>query len=231
MDTDPGALVSTAKLAAELGTNLPRLHRAVRDEPGVEVVGGRYWLNPELADKVRQQLGVIPRAKGLSRSEVQVLTALSRHPRGLVSVRQVGSAARVSPTAASKALTGLKAKRLVCTTEPVVFDGKALRRTVWEVNWGSPQWLSVAPTIGRAVLPARRERARRSSRLPARLALTFWTGDWRKVDLAKDAPYVARRICEEGRRDPEAIAFLAELPANVLAEAARRAPVRLGEEV
>lgn len=230
MDTIPGGFVSTASLAAELGTNLPRLHRAVRDEPGVEVVSGHYWLSPDLADKLRQQLGVIPKVQGLSRPEVQVLTALSRHPRGLVSVRQVAGAARVSPTAASKALAGLRAKRLVCTTEPVVFDGKALRRTVWEVNWGSPQWLSVASTVGRAVLPARHERARRSSRLPGRLASTFWTGDWRKVDLEKDAAYVARRICEEGRRDPEAMAFLAELPASVLADAARLAPVGLGEE-
>ena len=187
MDTIPGGFVSTASLAAELGTNLPRLHRAARDVPGVKVVSGRYWLSPELADKLRRQLGAIPKVQGLSRPEVQVLTALSRHPRGLVSVRQVAAAARLSPTAASRALTGLKAKRLVCTTEPVVFDGTAVRRTVWEVNWGSAQWLSVASTVGRAVLPARHERARRSCRLPARLASTFWTGAWRKVDLKKDA--------------------------------------------
>lgn len=228
MDTIPAGFVTTTSVAAELGTNLPRLHRAVRGEPGVKAIAGRCWLSPVLVDQLRRKLGAIPKIDGLSRPEVQVLAALSRHPRGLVSVRQVASAAKVSPTAASRALTGLQGKQLAVTSEAVVFDGRAEQRQVWEVNWGSAEWLSVAPAVGKAILPTGRTAVRRSHRLPARLASTFWTGDWRKVNVEKDAAYIAQRILEEGRHDPEAIAFLAQLPASALTEARRRAPVPLG---
>jgi hypothetical protein len=230
MDTTPAGFTTTTSVAAELGTNLPRLHRAIRDEAGVERIGGRYWLSPVLVDQLRRQLGAIPKLDGLSRPEVQVLTALSRHPRGLVSVRQVAGAAKVSPTCASRALSGLENKRLAVTTEPVVFDGTAERRKVWELNWGSPEWLRVAPAVGKAVLPAGQTPVRRPSRLPARLASTFWTGDWRKLNVDKDPAYVAQRILEEGRGDPEAIAFLAQLPASALIEARRRTPLPRGEQ-
>ena len=158
-----------------------------------------------------------------------MLAALWRPPRGLVSVRQVAGAAKVSPTCASRALTGLQGKRLAVTAEPVVFDGRAERRKVWEVNWGSPEWLRVAPAVGKAVLPAGQTPVPRSSRLPARLASSFWTGDWRKVNVEKDTAYVAQRILEEGRSDPEAIAFRAQLPSAALGEAHHsRHPVPLG---
>ena len=66
MDTIPAGFTTTTSVAAELGTNLPRLHRAIQDQPGVEVIGGRYWLSPVLVDQLRRQLGAVPKVRGLS---------------------------------------------------------------------------------------------------------------------------------------------------------------------
>jgi hypothetical protein len=211
-------------VARELGVSLPRLHRALAGQAGVQRgPAGRIRLSPEAVASLRTRLGAVPSVPTLKRHEVQVLAAISRHPRGLISERQVAKAARVSPTSVGKALKRLELLGLTKRSPVVVFDGSASQREVIELDHTSRIWPSIAPLVNRAELPAERPARRRADdrRLPPRLSGVFWTGDWRDVDLAKDSQYVARRILSEGRRSPEAVAFLGQLPGDEVIRAAR----------
>lgn len=209
-----------AEVARELGAPLPRVLRHASGMPGVVRARGRVEMERSAVDALRAEMGAIPRIEGLSRVETQVLVALSRHPRGLVSVRQVALAARVSPTAAGRAVRRLVSEGLVTRRGTRVFDGEVREREVIEVDWRSGRWHRLAPTLSRAELPAPMSRPP-AKRLPARLANVFWTGDWRKVDVTRSPAYVARRILEEGRRSPEAIAFLGDLPHDAVETASK----------
>jgi len=80
--------------------------------------------------------------------------ALSRRPRGLVSARQVASAARVSPTSASHAPARLQPAGYVTVDDTSIFDGHVRLQPVYKISWGSPVWRKVAPQLPDAVLPA-----------------------------------------------------------------------------
>ena len=209
----------TTQIAQELGISLPRLHRAVRGHPGVSYNRRHHVrLNANAVEYLRNQVGVIPEVSGLTRTETQVLVALSRHPRGLVSIRQVARASGVSPTSAAHAIATLKSQHLVRQEPVLLFDGEVIERKVFTIEWGTKAWLAVAPLIARAVLPKQQINAT-SRHLPPRLASTFWTGNWRNIDVSIDALAVAERILDEGRFDPEAIAYLGTLPIEVLESA------------
>ncbi|MHB8190197.1 MAG: MarR family transcriptional regulator [Ferrimicrobium sp.] len=207
------------QIAGELRISLPRLHRIARGHPGVSYDKRNHMrLDANAVEYLRNRVGVVPEVRGLTRTETQVLIALSRHPRGLASIRQVARASNVSPTSAARAITALKSRNLVRQDPVLLFDGKVVEREVFTIEWGSQTWLAVAPLIARAVLPKQRFLAA-SRRLPPRLASTFWTGDWRNIDVSTDALAVAERILNEGRFDPEAIAYLGTLPVDVLEKA------------
>jgi DNA-binding transcriptional ArsR family regulator len=210
---------STVEVAKELNVPLPRLLRFVSKDGGAVRAGNRIRLRPATVAAARDRFGVIPRVDGFTRTEVQALTALSRHSRGLVSVRQVAKASRLSPTAASRAISGLESKGLVVRRPTRVFDGKVVVKDVLEVQWGSPSWWAIAPILSKAQLPKAKAAATPGKRLPARLADVFWTGDWRKVDPSKSPRYVAQRILNEGRDNPEALAFLGNLPEDAVSGA------------
>lgn len=192
---------------------MPRLHRFLNGKPGVVKAGSRFLIPPEVRAAAERQFGVIRRIDGLTRTETQVLVALSRRPRGLVSARQVASAARVSPTAASRALVSLERAGYVTAVETKLFDGDVVVRPVHQVRWESPKWQAAAPLLADAILPDPQPEAA-PKRVPARLANVFWTGDASSLDLRRHPGYAARRIVNEGRHKPEALSFLGRLPAD-----------------
>lgn len=214
----------SVKVAERLNVPLPRLLRAVEGREDVSRdERGRVRLTPSAVEYLLGRFGIIPKVEGLSRIETQVLVALSRHPRGLISIRQVAKAARVSPTAATNALITLLDRGYVVCLRRKVFDGQVSERDTYEVDWRSPRWRDVAPLVSAAVLPTPRPPGRSRHRLPPRLANVFWTGDWRQVDLETSPTYVVDRVLDEGRHSPEAISFLAELPEDAVR---RRVPAR-----
>jgi DNA-binding Lrp family transcriptional regulator len=175
------------------------------------------------ADEVvllKRRIGSVPRIAGFSREELQVLIALSRHPRGLISTRQVAKAAGISPTTASKIVKEMEDRGLVKREIARLFDGSVKDRPVYVLNFLAPEWPDLAKRLARATL-ADLEEQPRGRRLPPRLAAAFWTGNWRDVDVIADPDYVARRIFSEGRFDPEAVAFLGELPHGSVRNALR----------
>ena len=208
----------TTEVARELNVPLPRLLRFVATRDDVVRRGNRIELRSSAVDAARAHFGVIPKVDGLSRVETQVLVALSRRPRGLVSVRQVAKAARLSPTAASRAMGKLQRAGLVTRRPTPVFDGKVVVRDVLEVDWDSPSWWPLAPLLATAELPAAKP-SPLGHRLPPRLANVFWTGDWSKVDPQASPRYVAHRILNEGWDNPEALAYLGNLPGDAVAAA------------
>ncbi len=209
----------TVEVAKELGVPLPRLLRFVSGKDGATKVGSRIRLSPGTVAMARDHFGLIPKVAGLTRVETQVLVALSRRPRGLVSLRQVAKASRLSLTAASRAVSKLVSKGLVVRRPTPVFDGKVVVKDVLEVDWLSPSWREIAPILSKAELPKAKMSTTLGKRLPPRLADVFWTGDWRKVDPSKSPRYVAQRILNEGRDNPEAIAFLGNLPEEAVSSA------------
>lgn len=208
----------TTKVARDLNVPLPRVLRFVAGRDDVVREGNRVRLRPSAVTAARQHFGAIPTVEGLSRVETQVLVALSRHPRGLVSGRQVAKAARVSPTAALRALVRLEDEGLVARRTKRVFDGEVVEREIYEVDWRSPHWREVAPALAAAELPVR-SASHLPRRVPPRLVNVFWTGDWRTLVVPESSGSVAYRILSDGRHNPEAIAFLAELSPADLEEA------------
>ena len=192
---------STVEVARELNVPLPRLLRFVSKEGGAVRAGNRIRLRPATVAAARDRFGVIPKVDGLTRTEVQALTALSRHPRGLVSVRQVAKASRLSPTAASRAISRLESKGLVVRRPTRVFDGKVVVKDVLEVEWGSPSWWAIAPTLSKAQLPKAKAAATLGKRLPARLADVFWT-DGGAGTLTSNCPTTSAQAGEEGLEPP-----------------------------
>jgi hypothetical protein len=208
----------TTEVAQELNVPLPRLLRFVAGRDDVVREGNRIRLYPTAVDAALAHFGAIPRVEGLSRVETQTLVALSRRPRGLVSIRQVAKAARLSPTATTRALAKLGGQGLVTRRPTRVFDGEVTTRDIFEVDWTSTAWRVLAPALSTAVLPHAKH-TRLGRRLPPRLANVFWTGDWHKVDIEASPRYVAHRILNEGRDNPEALAFLGNLPEEAVAAA------------
>ena len=85
----------------------------------------RIALSGEQVESLRAHLGVLTAAPGLSRVETQVLAALARAPRGLLSARSVARRAGVSPTAATHALSALEERGLVRREREIAALGHA----------------------------------------------------------------------------------------------------------
>ena len=113
----------------------------------------------------------------------------------------------------------MEGKGLVVRNPTRVFDGKVVVKDVLEVNWVSPLWPAIAPILSKAQLPKAKAATTPGKRLPSYLADVFWTGDWHKVDPSKSPRYVAQRILNEGRDNPEALAFLGNLPEDAVSGA------------
>jgi DNA-binding transcriptional ArsR family regulator len=211
--------LSTSQVANALYVSMPTVRRAVGDlglEPAT-TPGGHLRLDEVEVSALRDHLGLVPPVDGLSRTEVQALAALSRAPLGLRSVRAVARAARISPTAAGRALEALTAAGLVCSEERTLAEGRATAATTWTVAPG-PTWFGVADQIALVELP-RPSPATPPRRVPQRFWHLFWNADPAALDLDHDAPMIATRMLLGD--DLSALAWAcAHLPGDALRHAA-----------
>lgn len=210
---------SAARLARDLGTNAPRLLRAVR-RLGLlpsRTSAGHLQITGEDAQLLADELGVIVRIAGLRRSQVLTLAALARAPLGLRSARAVARAAGLSPTAASRALRELVEIGLVERRQETVAEGQARTVECFYANL-HPRW----PELVRSLAGVHLHEVDRPSpsRVPARLAHVFWNAPVPQIDPAVHGAYVARRVLRDG--DTQALAWAADvLTAADWREAAR----------
>jgi DNA-binding transcriptional ArsR family regulator len=211
---------SLAAAAQALGTSAPRVRRAV-DRLGMSAArtdSGVFQLTPRQVDELARELGVTPPVPDLSQVESRVLAALSRSPRGVASVREAARRAGVSPTAAGRALARLTADGLITQTPMMIARGHATEATVYQVRFGSAQWLALAPVVARVRLPARRE-GPHAKRVPPQLLHLFWNAAPAQLDVASSAPFIARRLITSF--DPDGLAWgTVNLPASAWEHAA-----------
>src|ERR1700688_3891877 len=107
---------SATEAAGRLGTNTPRVLRALRRlglETGGRGANGRFCLTEEVMGQLHDELGITPRIEGYGATEVKVLAALALAPLGLSSIRVLARQAGLSPTAASRAIKALESKGLI----------------------------------------------------------------------------------------------------------------------
>jgi len=185
--------ISGASLARELGTSPPRIARAV-ERLGIDArqANGRFAFTRPQANRIRRELGVTPRADGLTRPETMALAALRNAPLGLVSTRAVARRSGLSPTAAGRALHSLLSKELVEQTSEVVAAGRAREMRVWHANILSPRWSGLDPTLNQVEPPGRNERP--AQRVPRHLHHLFWNTANSQLDVNHAGPYIARRL-------------------------------------
>ncbi len=199
---------SAAQVARDLGTNTPRLLRAV-DRLGLRpprTDSRALRLTDADAQRLANELGVTRPVAGLRRSQVMVLAALARAPLGLRSARAAARATGLSPTAASGALRALVDLGLVEKRQVTVAEGGARIVEINYANLTHPRWPELAPLL--AAVQLRRAGRPRPSRVPARLAHVFWNAPVHEIDLAVHGSYVARRVLRDN--DTDALAWAAE---------------------
>lgn len=222
MDTCSAA--STGAAAQLLGTSIPRLKRAISKlQAPVERNGaGRVRVRTEDLPLLLSHLGRAPQVPGLSREDLFVLAALSRHPLGLASARAVSRASSTSPTTASRSLRRLEELGAVECVARKVIEGKAVERKVWGITWTEASWQEIADSVRQVVLPTKPAAVTRPRRVPRRLHHLFWNTDPHKIDLSVDARYVAGRIL--GSNDTQALSWMARNiePESILAAATMR---------
>jgi len=211
---------SLAEAARQLRTSSPRIRRAV-DRLGLPVqqdASGVFHLTEEQVSELARELGVTPPIPGMSRMDIQVLAALSRSPRGVSSAREVARRAGVSPTAAGRALARLVARGLITQTPLMLARGHVSEVTVYQVRFGSDEWLALAPVVAKVHLPERSSKPR-AKRVPPRLLHLFWNTAPAQLDVDTSAPYIARRLITTF--DPDGLAWGTDnLPASAWEHAA-----------
>lgn len=212
---------SLARAARRLGTSSPRIRRAVDrlGWPTGQDSSGVFHLTEDQVRELASELGVTQSMPpGMSRTDAQVLAALSRSPRGVSSAREAARRAGVSPTTAARALARLATQGLIVQTPMMVARGHVSEVTVYQVRFGSEEWLSLAPVIAKVRLPKPAARSR-AKRVPPRLLHLFWNTAPAQLDIGNSAPYIARRLLTAF--DPDGLAWGAvNLPASAWEHAA-----------
>ena len=187
--------LSAADLARELGTSVPRVTRAARRlQLDAQQPNGRFAFDSQQAERLRGALGVVPRADGLSRSEVMVLAALRNAPFGLVSARAVARRSRLSATSATRALAALRDMGLVERSSEIVAAGRAREMKVWRAERRHPRWTALDAVLDRVDAPAREGPAPAGERVPQRLRHLFWNTAESQLDVRGAGAYIARRL-------------------------------------
>lgn len=187
---------SAAEAARELGTNTPRVVRALKRlglEGDARGANGRFCLTEAMLGQLHDELGVTPRIKGFSATEVKVLGALARAPLGLSSVRVLACQAGLSPTAASRAVKALEGKGLIRREGTVIAAGRAREVSLIHVNRHHREWPRIQRLL-RSTAPAGRRRKREQEDVPPRLRHLFWNTAPSQLSVATSGPYIARRL-------------------------------------
>ncbi|CAN5661904.1 hypothetical protein BH24ACT5_BH24ACT5_26490 [soil metagenome] len=210
---------SVAEVAWQLGTSGPRVRRAIQALnilPQPSARGDR--LSGDDVRRLVERLGSVPPGWTRPREDALVLAALNRRPLGLRSERAVARAARISPTAAGRAIDRLVADGLVSVERVRTVEGRAVDVDIFVVNRRSPEWPGLAAMVRVVQLPNRTGAARAPVRVPHRLWHLFWNADPATITLPRDRRYVASRLLQS--TDSQAIAWSA---ANLDAESIRSA--------
>ena len=188
--------LTTGRVAERLGTTRSRVHRAVAQ--GVvrpaRTEGGHLRFDTNDVARLECRLGFAPEVAGLSREEVLVADALLGHPLGLRSARAVARVAGISPTTASRALRRLEELSLARRRRRRVVLGTAADVEVWEVDVRNQHWTELAPVLADTLFPETFDPVDGDRRVPRWLRHLFWNADVRRLDLKRDAAYIAGRI-------------------------------------
>jgi DNA-binding transcriptional ArsR family regulator len=193
-----------------LDTSIPRVRRALVGFglPVVKSEGGRALIPPSTYQQLARRLGAVPEVPGLNREEALVLAVMNRRPLGLTSARAAAEAGGISPTSASRALARLRDLGYVTRDVEKLVEGKVVERPIWRITRSGAPWQQVAPLIRQVVPPeTKAEPGNLPRRVPGRLAHLFWNADLSKVQLPRDARYVAGRILTSN--DTQALAWMA----------------------
>ena len=198
--------LSVADVARSLGTSTPRVQRAI-GRLGISGDGRRRpRYTVEQAKALRRELGAVTPIDGFTATEVKVLAALAKAPRGLSSIRVLAGRAGLSPTAASQAFTKLESRRLVRRKSIMLAAGKARSVEVLKANEGSKQWPALVLALARTRPPQRRLAP--ASRVPPHLRHLFWNTAPSQMSTSSAGGYIARRLITEG--DIEGLGWGAE---------------------
>jgi hypothetical protein len=209
---------STGDVAALTGLSIPAVHRAVaRFDVAVETTArGHLRFGSEAVTALVEAVGAAPVVDQHSRQDLLVLRALSLAPLGLRSRRAVARTARVSPTTAGEVLDRMVSAGLVCHEYGTFAEGVAAEGELWRLAYDNPGWLELAPVVATVVLPrARRGKRRLALTLPRRLHHLFWNAEPSRIDVQRDAEYIASRLLLSD--DAQGLAWAAQhLPAAAL---------------
>lgn len=191
--------ISASRLARDLGTSVPRVVRAAR-RLGLDArkANWRYEFSHEQANRLRRDLGVTPKARGLSASDVAVLAALRNAPFGLVSARAVARRAGLSATTAARVLASLSAKGLIEQSNEMVAAGRAQEMKVWRANPQHPRWPDLDPILARVERPEKfGSRGSPGRYVPKYLRHLFWNTAQSQLEVERAGAYIARRLLRE----------------------------------
>lgn len=196
--------LSGAAVAELLGTSVPRVMRAavrlrLRPRRSGSGRGSRVRFSTSQVDELREELGVQSPGGELSRVQLQVLAALARSGRGVLSARSVSRRAGVAPTTASRSLAELERRGLVIRESRRAALGKVREVDVLRANPLAPEWPLLTERLARVRPPA--HRAVCSRRVPPELQHLFWNTAESQLDIDHAGGFIARRLIQEGNLD------------------------------
>jgi hypothetical protein len=189
---------SAAEAAHKLGTNTPRVLRALRKlglETGGRGANGRFCLTEETLERLHDELGITPRIEGYVATEVKVLGALARAPLGLSSIRVLARQAGLSPTATSRAVSALEGQGLIRRQRTVIAAGRAREVSLIHANRLHEDWPRIRALLRSSAIPTRgRKGEQGDGDVPPRLRHLFWNTAPSQLCVATSGPYIARRL-------------------------------------
>lgn len=188
--------LSVADIARSLGTSTPRVQRAIR-RLGLSGDGRqrpRYTVRQ--AEQLRRELGAVAPVNGFTATEVKVLAALAKAPRGVSSVRVLAARAGVSPTGASQAFKKLELRRLVLREPTMLAAGKARPVEVLRANDKARLWPALVLALATTEPPAKPSTP--ANRVPPHLRHLFWNTGPSQMSTCSAGGHIARRLITEG---------------------------------